>query len=137
MCESEPETERERIDLRTENIPVRRQLPVALSPEERLELLNKAGRLQNELLEIENDLREYKARANARLQEKTEEFLRCLDEARTWTRVREVDCEERRDYALGEVFVVRLDTMEVVERRPLKRSEKQTSLPLPEPEPRS
>jgi hypothetical protein len=46
---------------------------------------------------------------------------------------RNVECDEERDYALGKVFIRRLDTFEIVEERAMTVDERQPKLPLPKP----
>lgn len=118
-----------RRDSRTQVVPTTRELPCPMSPEEQVEAAQQAGKFQRELLDLEAEFRRLKAEKNAEIQAKSEQFSEALERMHTGSVLREVACEERHDYGAGIVYVVRLDTVEVVDQRPMSAKERQLGLP--------
>ncbi len=60
-----------------------------------------------------------------KLDKELQDLVDQLSEGKT---TREVDCEERYDYETGVVVIVRLDTRDIVDRRPMARDERQLEM---------
>lgn len=131
---SDSDTESERQDERIRSLPVRRLLPCPLSEQEQLELARRTAQVEQELMAVDEEYRRLKAEKYAELKAKSVEFSECLAKMRAGAEDREVECEERYDYGNGTVYVVRLDTLDVVETRSMTPQERQQKLDLPEPD---
>lgn len=114
-----------------------------LNEEERKKIYKQVGSLQTRKGFVVSQLDdiEKKIRAKHRLELKSacskqrEELAniertreRLLEYIATGTAPREIQCEERLDYESGTVTVVRLDTLDIVDRRPMSADERQMEI---------
>jgi len=83
------------------------------------------------LLRLEREVESIKSDAKERIKPRTEQIAALKTEIRDGED-RQILCLERRYYRTGELVVVRLDTLEEIERRALTYDERQQDLPLVE-----
>ncbi len=105
---------------------ISRQLPVPLTKAQRDETLQELADRHAQLKLIAVQRKEAIKRFKRQADECVEDMERCAEELETKTRISEVYCYER---CVGDkAELVRTDTGEVVDRRPLKPEEKQREL---------
>lgn len=123
--------------------PVPERLPCKLTPEEERNLTKKAFALERSAEEIEAEALAEKARSKAKLAKLGDERARVLSDKRqireeilAGETIRQVDCLLLEDVEEGALYVFRMDTGEVVQRRDMRPEEReelrQRKLPLEE-----
>ena len=123
--------------------PVPERLPCKLTPEEERNLTKKAFALERSAEEIEAEALAEKARSKAKLAKLGDERTRVLADKRqireeilAGETIRQVDCLLLEDVEEGALYVFRMDTGEVVQRRDMRPEEReelrQRKLPLEE-----
>ena len=105
-----------------------RELGCALSPEEVAERAQECAQQLQRKSEIEQSLASARAHHKAQLEDVEGRLRHAHHEYMTRRTVREVRCEVRADYQGGRRLVVREDTGEVIEDRPLSAAERQAGL---------
>lgn len=104
------------------------QLPVALSESEVAARFHRMGELLGEKATLIEDARAEATARREHLREIDAELEQLGCEARRGAAEREVQCVEELDLDTLEARLVRLDTGEVLQRRPLSPDERQLSL---------
>jgi len=107
-----------------------RELPCKLTEKEKARKAEEICQLIADYDDLEATAKE-EARTNreklVKIRERKQKLSR---EHRNGVEYREVEVEEQRDYRLGEVTTIRLDTGEVFRTRPMSPAERQEKLPL-------
>lgn len=107
---------------------IERELPVRLTDKLKEERLDELPPLINERTALETELAAFTTEKRKRLREikKSEkEIAAAVDGG---VELRMVWCEERMIFSTNTIEVIRLDTKEVVERRPMTIDERQTAI---------
>lgn len=112
---------------------VTRDLPVKLSQAELAGIAKEIGRLSKHRGELEAQAKQVAAHWKDRIGGVDAQIHDLAQRADEGIENRPVECEEQKDYRVGEVRVVRLDTKETLEVRPMTSDERQPTLPLEEP----
>lgn len=102
-----------------------RPLVCALHPDECHAALFEASKVQREFRDADAEFERYRKAHIARQASRRAEIARLLDRSRSASEVREVAVQERHSIACGEVFVVRLDTTDLIERRAMTPEERE------------
>lgn len=105
-------------------------LPVPLTEEEKMEFGKLLAHEHSEQEKTEDELASvkltFKSRAAAH-EKRISHLAECLNTGREY---RNVECERRYELRTREVAIIRLDTYEEVERRPMTATERQTQMEL-------
>lgn len=109
---------------------ITRDLPVKLTQDELAGVAKDIGRLNRERVKMEGEAKASAAQWKDRISGLDAQIADLADLADSGQRALPVACEERHDYRRGEVQVVRLDTGELLEARPMTPAERQATLPL-------
>lgn len=109
---------------------ITRDLPVKLTQDELAGVAKDIGRLNRERVKMEGEAKASAAQWKDRISGLDAQIADLADLADSGQRALPVACEERHDYRRGEVQVVRLDTGELLESRPMTPAERQATLPL-------
>lgn len=111
-------------------VRVSRDLPVKLTTEELATTAKEIGRLSRHRSDLEAQAKQAASHWKDRIAGVDAQIHDLAQRAHEGVEPRPVQCEERHDYRVGEVRVVRLDTDEVLEVRPMTGEERQPSLPI-------
>lgn len=109
-------------------IRLERTLPCKLDAEQSHKAAQAAAGKLLERERLEAELKSVTAELRAKIRDTQKEFLRLVVASAQAVEERPVECEQKTNYKLGTVEVVRLDTGEIVEARELKPEEKQLEL---------
>lgn len=109
-------------------------LPVKLTTKELLAAGREQADAQEELRDTEGQMKAAADEYKGKIKAITWKIVRLANLVRAGYEHREVKCEQVYDYEEGRVKIMRLDTAEIVEDRPLRQDEQQMSLPMSEAE---
>lgn len=101
-----------------------RELPCQLDADEALRATQRVTQIVLEKRALEAQIQSLRSQLRA----KDAEFAAELAKASTRVELRNVQCEERYNYALGIVEVIRLDTKAVIDKRTMRPEERQLEL---------
>lgn len=118
-------------DPMTEYEQVERILPVPLTERERLELGEDIAAAQTKAEQAERDKKAADDEYKGVIEGAYAEVSDCAARLRRGKKDASVQCQIFRDYRLGSVKVTRMDTMEVIERRPMNAHERQMGMKFP------
>lgn len=107
-------------------------LPVKLTDKELLAAGREAADSQEELRDVEGQAKAASDEYKGKMKAITGRIVRLASLVRAGYEHREVACEQVFDYEAGTLKVTRLDTREIVERRPLRSDERQMVLAVDE-----
>src|SRR5512145_2416935 len=107
-------------------------LRCALTDEQLLDLGQQVARLNQTIQAKERDLKALNQHHKASIKEDEAERDRISTEIRDRAQYRPIDCERTRDYKVGTVTEIRLDTHATLSHRPMTHTESQRSLGLEE-----
>lgn len=110
---------------------IKRELPVKLTESELAATAKEIGKLNRERQAMEAQAKQAASQWKDRISGLDARISDLAEKADGGVEARVVDCEEMFDYRRGEVRVVRLDTNEQLETRPMTSDERQPSLPAP------
>lgn len=105
---------------------VQRELPCQLSDDQIIERANAMADLDAEI----SKLKDRRKSVNQKIREKDDERLKLSDEVEKGTELRMVTCRVDEDFAHNVVRIVRNDTGETVEERPMTAADRQESMGL-------
>ena len=111
-------------------IRITRTLPVLLTAEEMLDRGARAAHLDRREEEITAAANAAKSDYKHQLEAVVAERRLLQERIRSKQEHRDVSCEERHVYRTGKVVVVRCDTGEQIDERPMTDAERQTELPM-------
>jgi hypothetical protein len=109
-------------------IRIKRTLPCVLTLEQSRQASSRAAEKLLERERLEAELKTVTADLRARIREANKAFYEAVISAHKGMVEQEVECDQKLDYKLGVVEVVRLDTGELIEARELRADEKQLEL---------
>lgn len=112
---------------------VTRELPVKLTESEMADVARAMGRADEERRVMESHAKVENDRWKDRIKGLDARISDLASKAHLGMEARPVKCLETYDYRLGEVRVVRTDTGEALETRPMTSDERQPTLPGAEP----
>lgn len=107
---------------------VTKSLPVKLTDEEVLKYGRDVARAVSDRGRIEIELDSVKADYKGKISEQDGIIGKLSPRIHSGIETREVACEEVKDWKKGTVTVTRLDTLDVIEDRPMREDEKQIQL---------
>lgn len=107
---------------------VTKSLSVKLTDDEVLKYGRELARAHSDRARIEASLDSIKAEYKGKITEQEGIIEKLSPVIHSGTESRDVKCEELKDWVTGTVKVTRLDTMEVIEDRPMREDEKQVQL---------
>lgn len=107
-----------------------RDLPVALTREDLAAVAVKIGRLSKQRGEMVSQMKQIQSQWKDRIAGVDAQIHDLAQRAEEGVEPRPIECRELLDYRRGEASVVRIDTGEVLEVRPLAAEERQPSLSL-------
>lgn len=116
---------------------IMRDLPVQLTESELAAVAREIGRLNAERQGMEAQAKVASDQWKDRIRGVEARAADLATKAHEGQELRPTECVEEYDYRLGEVRVVRSDTGEKLETRPMTTEERQPSLPAPGMEPKS
>lgn len=102
-----------------------KRLPVNLTEEERVAFGQQLSRLVNDATAAKESRKAANAEWNQKVSEIEVQMQTTAQCIGTATEVRDVECEEKFDFGRGVVYLVRTDTGEEVEKRPMQEWERQ------------
>lgn len=102
-----------------------RQLKVDLTQQERLEFARKLTDAMTAREQAEDDMKSVVSRFKAEIAQHDAEVTKCATIVRNGWDLRDVPCEIRKDFGTGMISVIRLDTKENIEHRPMTDYERQ------------
>lgn len=111
-----------------------KQLPVKLTTKEMLQAGRDQADAQEQHQEIERQAKQAASEYKGKLKQTAGTIIRLANLVRAGYEHREVKCEQVFDFDEGRVKIMRLDTAEIVEDRPLRADEGQMALPLTQAE---
>lgn len=106
------------------------KLPVQITPAEKLRFADLNAREVELSIVTESERKEVAAKYKAKIEGHSNEIKRLSRIISSGIEYREVECEKQFDWAKGIVQIVRLDTGEVVDERPMKPEEEQRTLDM-------
>lgn len=109
-----------------------RNLPVELTPDELHFRSMRLAEATKKIDEVQEKRRSQNQAIYRELKDLTAERRVLTEVVTTGTEVREVKCEERKNYGAGRIEVVRLDTGEVVDTIPMREADRQLEIPSPD-----
>jgi hypothetical protein len=110
-------------------VPFTRDLACSLTPEEVAELADQSARLVDQLDQKKVEFKQVSAHWKTEIAQVEVDLRIASSQVRDRSAVRTVQCERRFQFATATVEDVRLDTGEVISRRPMSDAEKQRELP--------
>lgn len=109
-------------------------LPVKLTTKELLAAGREQADAQEEKRDTEGQMKAAADEYKGKIKAITGKIVRLANLVRAGYEHREVKCEQVYDYETGRVQIMRMDTAEIVEDRPLRQDEQQMQLPMTEAE---
>jgi len=105
-----------------------KELPVVLTDKERHEHLQNLLKAMDRVNELEEEKKAVSKQIAGSISEQNDIMIECRKVLRRGTLPREVKCEQVFNYNEGIVYIVRLDTAEVISSRPMTPNERQQGL---------
>jgi len=112
-----------------------RLLPVDMSMENTLDAARRIADLEGHIRDYERERRESSERITGQIKSARGEILELSAAIRAGVVKREIECQIQHDYARGVVRIVRTDTADTVDERPMTPDEQQMAMQLVDPEP--
>lgn len=131
--EEEKKVEETKADIEIKRMS--RILKVMFTDKERLAMGDQMANAVRNIKQVKDELDAIKAQYGSKSKALEAEIANVSERLNSGWEMKSVECEEQRDFRVGSVLIVRVDTREIIEERAMTFEERQGELPFKEKEP--